>query len=193
MPYSVEQVVQTWTQNIETGLGGLYSVASDLCDTQIDADLGNYFFWPANDQDVLINNPPPSYVVQMANILTASICENMAYAQMMSKTDAGLDENGGFGGSTYGRALYAMYRNMLNRLIRGLAFVYQLSRYGSIGMIPGRGGITVEVGLAYDNAYGQSNVAASAITANQGDIIAIQTENINPVFGEFDTVSGENL
>lgn len=194
MAYSVELSVQQWTQNIETsspgGLGGLYDQASAICDVQIDADLGNFFFWPANDQDVLINNPPPPYIVQMANVLTASICENMAYSQMQSKTDASLDDNGGFGGSTYGRMLYGMYKNMLQRLIKGQAFVYQLSRYGSIGMVPGRGGIRVEMGLAYDEQLG--NETSSAITANQGDIISIQTEDPNPNFGEFDSNSGEN-
>lgn len=189
MSYAVQASVTTWVQNLETGMGDLFTQASALCDAQVDADLGNYFDWPINGNNVVINNPPPVYVVQMANLLTASIVENMAYSQMMSRGDTSLDESGGFGGTTYGRMLYGMYKNMLMRLVRGQAYVYQLQRYGSIGMIPGVGRVVVETGLAYDAQSG--NVATSAITAQQGGIIDIPAENPSFVPGVFDEESDE--
>lgn len=188
MPYADQGAVATWTQNIENQPGDLFTQASALCDAQIDADLGNYFQWP-DLNDAPINDPPPVYIKQMANILTASIVENMAYSQMQSRGEASMDDTGGFGGSTYGRMLYGMYKNMLSRIIRGQALVATLVRYGSIAMIPSGDTFRLQVGLAYDNAYG--NTAESTLTVGNNGTISVPIENPGIPEGAFDTFSNE--
>ncbi len=148
MAYANEASVILICQNLISNPGGLFAVASALCDAQIDADLGNYFFWPYSAQDVALNNPPPAYVQQMANWFTAAIIESMSYAQVQGFKDVSMD--GDSSNTTYGRYLMQMYKSMLKALVGGRALVNSLVRYSSIGADPAFRRFRLTLGLAQD-------------------------------------------
>lgn len=155
MAYADAQQVANLCQNIQIGTGGLFDTASAICDAQIDAALGNFFYWPYSSQDVLLSSSLPSYVQVMANLLTAAICENMAYAQMQSKGDMAMDESTGT--TTYGRNLQWQYNCMMKSLVKGTVMVNELVRYNSIGARSSDLRFRLQTGLAYDSYLGRGN------------------------------------
>ena len=159
MSYADEPSVLLIIQNLVSNPGGLFTVASAVCDAQIDADLGNYFFWPYSNTDAPLNNPPPAYVQQMANWYTAAIIENMSYAQVQGFKDVSLD--GDSSNTTYGRYCAQMYKCMLRSLVKGWALVPSLVRYNSIGSQSACPKFHLTLGLADDTGFvqvGSTNV-----------------------------------
>jgi len=154
MPYANQNTVKTLCQNQITNAGDLFTVASSICDSQIDGDLANYFFWPYNPENVQINNPPPAYVLTMANLLTASIIESMSYAQVQGFADVSLDSHGGGGATTYARYIDGTYKRMMRNLIKGFTSVPELVRYSSIGSKQADRKFRLQVGLASDSLTG---------------------------------------
>lgn len=156
MSYAVQATVISLCQNQLTNPGQLFTVASGICDSKIDAYLSTYFFWPYNNQDVALNNPPPPYIVTMANLYTAAIIESIGYSQTMGFKDVALDSLESGGGSTYARYLYGEYKQMLKDLIRGGATVNQLVRYSSAGSAQAKDTFRLTLGLAEDTGFAEN-------------------------------------
>lgn len=110
--YAVEASVRTLCINVRSGLDSAFITEhGETVDAFIDAKLGETYYWPTNALGVLVNNPPPTLIVKIANKLTAAAIERTKYSIN--------EANGAIQGNPYAASMEREGMKMLDALVAG--------------------------------------------------------------------------
>lgn len=123
--YAVEATVRALIRNkvSPTANTDIALVGSGLADPEIDSALGNAFYWPLDSEGTDISASPPAAIRMVANLLTASLIEDQAYAQ----NEAGAQRN------PYAASLERRARGLLARIVSGEIAVDGLENRAMLG------------------------------------------------------------
>lgn len=122
--YALTATVQTLCKNRRTALGAEeVETFAGVVESEIDAAISEHYYWPLDANGVDISGSPPAILIQISNLITAGIIEQVSYAQ---------NEAGGAAPNPYGAMLEKRGRSILARICDGSIVIPGLQRITEI-------------------------------------------------------------